>query len=101
MHPELGFQEFRTSKIIYEYLNNLGLEVKKIAKTGVVGLLKGEKPGKTLILRADMDALPVTEKTGLDYASVNKGLMHACGHDGHIAMLLIAAKILVNHKGQI
>jgi amidohydrolase len=101
MHPELGYEEFRTSKIVYEYLTNLGLEVKNIAKTGVVGLLKGNKPGKTVMLRADMDAIPQTEKTGLPFESLNKGVMHACGHDGHTAMLLVAAKILVNYKDSI
>ncbi|MBZ2174160.1 amidohydrolase [Schnuerera sp. xch1] len=101
MHPELGYEEYRTSQIIYDYLENLGLEVKKVVKTGVVGLLRGKNPGKTVALRADIDALPVTEETGLSYASVNKGVMHACGHDGHIAMLLVAAKVLVNHKDKI
>lgn len=98
MHPELGYQEFRTSKIVYEYLSNLGMEVSMMTKTGVVGLLKGNKEGKTVLLRADLDALPQDEKTGLTYQSQNKGIMHACGHDGHTAMLLIAAKILARHK---
>ncbi|AOY75275.1 M20 metallopeptidase family protein [Clostridium formicaceticum] len=101
MHPELGYEEVRTSKIVYDYLHDLGLEVKKIAKTGVVGLLKGKKPRKTVMLRADMDALPQNEKTGLSFQSTNPGVMHACGHDGHTAMLLIAAKILAKHKDSI
>ncbi|WFA09999.1 amidohydrolase [Tissierella sp. Yu-01] len=101
MHPELGFQEYRTSGIVFDYLSKLGLEVEKIAKTGVVGLLRGKEPGKTLMLRADMDALPQTEKTGLPYASINEGIMHACGHDGHTAMLLVAAKILCKYKDNI
>jgi amidohydrolase len=101
MHPELGYEEHRTSKIVYDYLSELDMEVTMMTKTGVVGLLKGSKEGKTVMLRADMDALPQEEKTGLSYQSVNKGVMHACGHDGHTAMLLIAAKILAKHKEEI
>lgn len=101
MHPELGYQEFRTSKIVYDYLSELGLEVKKMAKTGVVGLLRGRSPGKTLMLRADMDALPQAEKTDLPFKSRNEGIMHACGHDGHTAMLMIAAKVLSRYKDDI
>ena len=94
-HPELGFEEFRTAEIVADYLRNCGIEVtENVAKTGVVGLLKGDKPGKTLMLRADMDALPIQEKNEVEYKSVNEGVMHACGHDGHTAMLLVAAKIL-------
>ncbi|MCF8008932.1 MAG: amidohydrolase [Halanaerobiales bacterium] len=101
-HPELGFKEFRTAEIVAEYLKGLGLEVKeKVAKTGVVGLLKGDKPGKTLMLRADMDALPITEKNEIEYKSQKEGVMHACGHDGHTAMLMVAAKILARHKDKI
>lgn len=100
-HPELGYQEFRTSKIVYEYLKDLGLEVSKVSKTGVVGLLKGKGPGKTVMLRADLDALPQEEKTDLSFKSVNKGVMHGCGHDGHSAMLLVAAKILSGYKDEI
>lgn len=101
-HPELGFEEFRTGKIVAEYLENLGIEVERnVAKTGVVGLLRGSQPGKTIALRTDMDALPVEEQTGLDFSSQIKGLMHACGHDGHLAMMLIAAKILSGKKDQI
>ena len=101
MHPELGYEEYRTSQIVYDYLKNLGLEVKKVAKTGVVGLLRGKEAGKTVMFRADMDALPQKEDTGLTYASVNKGIMHACGHDGHTAMLLVASKVLANHRDEI
>ncbi|HYE82349.1 MAG TPA: amidohydrolase [Clostridia bacterium] len=101
MHPELGYEEHRTSRIVYEYLEKLGLEVTRVTKTGVVGLLRGSSGGKTVMLRADMDALPQDEKTGLPYKSINKGIMHACGHDGHTAMLLIAAKILSEHKDEI
>ncbi|MTI57592.1 M20 metallopeptidase family protein [Geosporobacter ferrireducens] len=98
MHPELGYEEYRTSQVVYDYLKELGLDVRKAAKTGVVGVLKGNVEGKTVLLRADMDALPQEEKTGVSYQSINKGIMHACGHDGHMAMLLIAAKILSKHK---
>lgn len=101
MHPELGYKEHRTSKIVYDYLLDLGMEVSMMTKTGVVGLLRGGKEGKTVMLRADLDALPQEEKTGLPYQSVNKGIMHACGHDGHTAMLLVAAKILSKHKDEI
>ena len=94
MYPELGFQEFKTQEYIINYLENLGLNPKKMAKTGVVALLEGNSPGKTLMLRADMDALMVEEETDEDYKSRNPGTMHACGHDGHMAMMLITAKIL-------
>jgi amidohydrolase len=94
-HPELGFTEKRTAGIIARYLENLGLEVHEgIGTTGVVGLLAGAKPGKTLMLRSDMDALPIHEKNEVDYKSVNTGVMHACGHDGHMAILLTTAKVL-------
>lgn len=98
-HPELGFNEFRTSKKVADYLKAIGLEVEtEIARTGVVGLLRGDKGGKTLLVRADMDALPIKEETGLPYASKNEGIMHACGHDGHTAIQLIVAKIISNYK---
>jgi len=102
MYPELGFDEWRTSKIVSDYLESLGLEVKRgIAKTGAVGLLRGKQAGRTILLRADMDALPIQEENNLPYKSVNKGKMHACGHDGHTAMLLVAAKVLSQHKDEI
>ncbi len=101
-HPELGFKEHRTSEIVENYLKNCGVEIKsKVAKTGVVGILKGKEPGKTIMLRADMDALPIQEMNDIPYKSVNKNIMHACGHDGHTAMLLVAAKVLSNHKDRI
>ncbi len=81
MYPELGYKEYRTSQIVYDYLSSLGLDVKKVAKTGVVGLLRGRQSGKTVMLRADMDALPQNEETEFPFKSVNKGVMHACGHD--------------------
>ncbi|MFQ6125866.1 MAG: M20 family metallopeptidase [Candidatus Heimdallarchaeota archaeon] len=94
-NPELGFQEVRTSKLIAERLSRLGLEVQtNIAETGVVGLLRGGRPGKTIALRADMDALSIQEQTGAEYQSQIPGVMHACGHDAHVAMLLGAAQIL-------
>lgn len=101
-HPELGFKEIRTSGIVADELQKLGLKVRKgIAGTGITANLEGNKPGPVLLLRADMDALPITEQTGAEYASQNPGVMHACGHDGHVAILLTAAKILHSHKQEI
>ena len=94
-HPELAFQETRTSNLVAERLRQWGLEVHTgLGKTGVVGVLRGGSGGKTIGLRADMDALPIKEQTGVPYASKTPGKMHACGHDGHTAMLLGAAKYL-------
>ena len=94
-HPELGFEEKRTSGLITRYLADLGLDVRTgLAGTGVVGVLHGSRPGMTLMLRADMDALPVQELNEVDYHSVVPGVMHACGHDGHMAILLGAARLL-------
>ena len=94
-HPELGFREIRTGGIVARELEALGIEVTKgVGRTGVVGLLEGPQPGPTLLLRFDMDALPITEETGAEYASQNPGVMHACGHDGHTAIGLTVAKIL-------
>ena len=102
MHPELGFREIRTGGIVAKELESLGIEVTKgVGKTGVVGLLEGTKPGPTLLLRFDMDALPITEETGAKYASQNQGVMHACGHDGHTAIGLTVAKILHAHRDQL
>ena len=92
-HPELGFEEKRTSKIVEDYLKSLGIKTKRMAKTGVVGYLDNGED-KTVALRADMDALPIQEENNVEYKSVYDGKMHACGHDAHTAMLLIAAKIL-------
>lgn len=95
MHPELGFKEIRTGGIVAKELEALGLEVTKgVGKTGVVGLLEGAKPGPTILIRFDMDALPITEDTGAEYASKTPGVMHACGHDGHTAIGLTVAKML-------
>ena len=86
-YPELGFQEHRSAKIISEKLKSYGLHVKEnIGKTGVVGILNKNHTGKTIALRADMDALPIQETSDVEYISQNKGIMHACGHDGHMAM---------------
>ncbi|MCI9355632.1 MAG: amidohydrolase [Firmicutes bacterium] len=97
-NPELGFKEYKTQKFIIKYLTDLGLQPYKIASTGVVALIHGKNPGKTLLLRSDMDALPIQETNTFSFASKNDGIMHACGHDGHMAMLLVAAKILVKNK---
>ena len=102
MHPELGFREIRTGGIVAKELESLGIEVKKgVGKTGVVGLLEGARPGPTLLLRFDMDALPITEETGAEYASQNQGVMHACGHDGHTAIGLTVAKILNGYRDRL
>ena len=102
MFPELGFREFRTGGIVAKELESLGIEVTKgVGRTGVVGLLEGSKPGPTLLLRFDMDALPITEETGAEYTSQNPGVMHACGHDGHTAIGLTVAKILYAHREQL
>lgn len=102
-HPELGLQEERTSAIVAEYLRSLGIEVihPVVANTGVVGILRGAKPGKTIALRADIDALPIPEQSGFQYSSLTAGRMHACGHDGHTAILMGVAKLLSEIKGQI
>ena len=95
MYPEDGFSEFTTSKIIIEELEKLGIKVQKnVATTGVVGLIEGKYPGKTVLLRADMDALKIQEQADVEYKSKIDGMMHACGHDGHVAGLLGAAMIL-------
>jgi amidohydrolase len=102
IHPELGFREVRTGGIVAKELESLGIEVTKgVGKTGIVGLIEGSKPGPTLMLRFDMDALPIIEETGADYASQNNGVMHACGHDGHTAIGLTVAKILNAHRDQL
>ena len=94
-HPELGFQEVRTSGIVAQKLKDWGIEVTTgLGKTGVIGVLKGSRPGRTIGLRADMDALPIHEETNLPWSSKTPGVMHACGHDGHTTMLLGAARYL-------
>src|SRR5215470_7539646 len=97
-HPETAFEETRTAQIVADKLHSWGIEVHRgLATTGVVGTLRGKRPGQKAIgLRADMDALHLQEKTGLDYASVIPNKMHACGHDGHTTMLLGAARYLAS-----
>lgn len=99
-HPELGFEVLRTSQIVKEFLTKEGIPFSSFAKTGVCGLIKGEKEGenKVIALRADMDALPIQDKKKCSYSSKVAGKMHACGHDGHTAILLGAAKILNKYK---
>lgn len=101
-HPELSFQEVRTSRMVADLLQSFGsLEVSHPTPTSVMARLIGAHPGKVLALRADMDALPIQEENAFDYASRNPGMMHACGHDGHTAMLLAAAGILAGWKEEI
>jgi amidohydrolase len=100
-HPEIAFEEKRTSAVVREFLESLGLAVRPAASTGLVAVLEGRTAGRTVALRADMDALPVEEVGGREYCSLNKGAMHACGHDGHMAMLMAAAKILAGRKRDI
>jgi amidohydrolase len=109
-NPELGNREFKTAEKIAVHLRSLGIEVQTgVAKTGVVGVLKGEKPGPVVALRADMDALPVTERVNIPFASKamgeyngqQVGVMHACGHDSHIAMLMGTAEILASIKSEL
>jgi amidohydrolase len=109
-HPELSNRETRTAALVAKHLESLGLEVRRgVAKTGVIGVLKGARPGRVLALRADMDALPVEEQTGLPFASRVKAeylgkmvsIMHACGHDAHTAILMGAAEVLAGMRQQI
>ena len=98
-HPELAYQEHRTAALVAARLLELGIEHRVgVGGTGVVGLVRGGRPGRTVLLRADMDALPITEDSGSEYVSQNSGVMHACGHDGHTAMLLGAARILQERR---
>ncbi len=109
-YPELSNREFQTAKKVADHLTRLGLEVKTgVAHTGVVGILKGAKPGPVIALRADMDALPVTERNSLPFASRERvvfngqetGVMHACGHDTHVAILMATAEVLAQHKNDL
>ncbi|MGW8144903.1 MAG: M20 metallopeptidase family protein [Anaerolineales bacterium] len=101
-HPELGFQEVRTAGIVARELTDLGLEVSTgVGKTGVVAILEGKKEGPVILARFDMDALPIQEETGAEYASQTQGVMHACGHDGHTAAGLTVARILEAHKEEL
>jgi len=100
MHPELGMEEYRTVAIVEDILKSLGIETKRIAGTGVIGLLRGKGSGKTIALRADMDALPISERNKVCYASKIPSKMHACGHDAHTASLLGAAMLLSKYKNK-
>ena len=97
-HPELGFEEHRTSGVVRAFLESTGIETRPCGRTGLRGVLRGALPGRTVALRADMDALPVAEAAGHDYASLNPGVMHACGHDGHMAMRMGAARLLAARR---
>ena len=100
-HPELGFEEYYTSGRVKSLLNEMGIEYYEAAKTGVVGIIRGAHSGKTVGLRADMDALPIMEENALPFKSRNPGRMHACGHDAHTAILLGTAKVLSSMKDKL
>lgn len=101
-YPEIGFEEYRTSQVVAEQLRSLGLEVQTgLGQTGVVGLLEGAYDGPTILLRFDMDALPIDEANQVPYVSRNPGMMHACAHDGHMTMGLTIAKIMSQYREQI
>ncbi|MCH8936604.1 MAG: amidohydrolase, partial [Gemmatimonadetes bacterium] len=109
-HPELGNREFRTAKLVAEHLRALGLEVEtEVAHTGVVGVLRGARPGPVVLLRADMDGLPVTERVDVPFASkvtteynnAQGGVMHACGHDTHVAILMGVAQVMAGIRDEL
>ena len=100
-NPELSGQEFKTQEKIIKELDKLGISYKKVGNTSVIATLKGRRSGKTVALRADMDALPVNEESDVEFKSITSGVMHACGHDSHTAMLLGAARILSEMKNEI
>ncbi|CEN78486.1 amidohydrolase [Paraclostridium sordellii] len=100
-YPELSGKEFKTQEMVIKELENMGIPYKKVGNTSVVAMLNGKKEGKTIALRADMDALPIIEESGVEFSSKTHGLMHACGHDAHTAMLLGAAKVLSEMKDEI
>ena len=101
-HPELSFEEYETSRYVEETLRSFdGLELDRPTPTSVVATLRGTRPGRVLALRADVDALPIQEETGLEFASTRPGVMHACGHDGHTAMLLGTAKALCARRDEL
>ena len=101
MYPELGFKEFRTQQFIINQLKELKIPCKKIAKTGVVGLINGDKVGRTIAIRADMDALPIVEEGNKPYKSRSNGVMHACGHDAHVTCLLGVAMLISEIKDRL
>ena len=100
-HPEIGFQEVRTSKIVEDYLTELGLEVRRCAGTGVIGVLRGKFPGKTVLMRCDIDALPMLEASGVEFSSENPGAFHGCGHDAHTAIHMVTAKIMSQYRDKL
>jgi amidohydrolase len=109
-HPELGNREVRTAKLVADHLRSLGIEVQeKVAHTGVVGILRGGRPGPVVLLRADMDALPVTERANVPFKSTARstyngqevGVMHACGHDTHVAILMGVAEVFAGMKNEL
>ncbi len=100
-HPELGFEEYRTSTKIKEFLTKEGIEWREVSKTGICALIEGGKEGNTVALRADMDALPLQDRKACSYASKEEGKMHACGHDAHTTILLGAAKILNKYRSEL
>ena len=101
-HPEIGFQEVRTAGIVARELTSMGIEVRTgIGKTGVVGLIEGRPEGPVLLMRFDMDALPIQEQTNAEYASQTPGVMHACGHDAHTAVGLTVARLLNEHRSEL
>jgi amidohydrolase len=99
-HPEIGGREQRTSAVIRQFLEGLEIPVRAIAGTGLVAQISGKSPGRTVALRADMDALPLAEEGKEEYASVHAGACHACGHDGHMAILMGVARLLAAHRGK-
>src|SRR4030042_2193931 len=99
-HPEVAFEETRTSAVVREFLESMGVSVHSAGGAGLVAVLKGRPGGKTVALRADMDALPVQEQGGKEYGSLNGGVAHAGGHDGHMAMMMAAAEVLTSRKSE-
>jgi amidohydrolase len=100
MFPELGNNEYKTAEIVEKELKKAGIPIHRVLDTGVVGVIKGAYPGKTIAFRADMDALPVDEKTGSEFSSRIPGMMHACGHDVHTAALIAAARVIADHRNE-
>ena len=101
-NPELSFHEYETSQFVHETLESFGgLVLERPTPTSVVARLHGDNPGRTLALRADMDALPINEESGVEFASRTEGVMHACGHDGHTAALLAVARTLVDRRAEL
>ncbi|MEJ2608451.1 MAG: amidohydrolase, partial [Anaerolineales bacterium] len=101
-HPELGFEEKRTAKIVAAVMNELDLQVRtEVAQTGVIALLEGSRSGPVVLMRFDMDALPIQEANDVPYASTVPGVMHACGHDGHTAVGITVARMLAERRDQL